>query len=345
MIEQSPQKKNFKVQQWVALVSILLLIVKFAAYYYTGSVAILTDAMESIVNVIAGLIGLYSLYIAAQPRDMNHPYGHGKAEFLSAAVEGVLIGIAGVFILYEAIRKLIMPSSVQNTDIGIALVALTAVVNYAMGSVCITQGKKNHSLALEASGRHLQTDTYSTLAVVVGLILLYFTGFAWVDAVVAILLSLFILYTSYNITRKSVAGIMDEADTHLLTNIISLINNNREKNWVDMHNLRVIKYGSILHVDAHLTLPWYFNVKEAHEEVDRFSGLIKKNYGNTLELFIHSDGCIEGSQCPICIKKDCTSRQQPFTKKIEWTLVNVVENKKHNIHTISENLETDKKHI
>lgn len=337
MVQQNPQKQNLKMQQWVAFVSVLLLIIKFIAYYHTGSVAILTDAMESIVNVIAGFVGLYSLYIAAQPRDMNHPYGHGKAEFLSAAVEGVLIGIAGIFILYEAIRKLVSPSLIQNTDLGIILIAATAIVNYGMGIICVRKGKKNHSLALEASGRHLQMDTYSTLAVVVGLLLLYFSRLAWIDSVVAILLSLFILYTSYHITRKSIAGIMDEADAHLLTVMIALINNNRKDNWVDMHNLRVIKFGSILHVDAHLTLPWYFNVQEAHEEVNDFSDLIRKNYGNTLELFIHSDGCLEGVQCPICIKLDCAVRKKPFVEKIQWALKNTVENKKHNSQTASLN--------
>ena len=329
----TPQLQNLKAQKWVALVSFLLLVIKFTAYYFTASVAILTDAMESIVNVIAGLIGWYSLYIAAQPRDLNHPYGHGKAEFLSSAIEGILIGIAGIFILYEAIYKLILPTPVKKIDLGIMLVAATAIINYILGTVCVAQGKKNRSIALEASGRHLQTDTYSTLAVVAGLIILHFTKFVWIDSIIAIILSIFIIYTSYSITRRSVAGIMDEADISLLAGMIALINKNRRPNWVDMHNLRVIKYGSVLHVDAHLTLPWYFNVKDAHSEVDYFSDLIRRKYGESLELFIHSDGCIEGAQCPICIKNDCDVRKYPFDRKIEWTLENVVNNKKHNAQT------------
>lgn len=326
----SPQAQNLKVQKWVALVSAVLLAVKFIAYFYTSSVAILTDAMESIVNVIAGLVGLYSLYIAAQPRDFNHPYGHGKAEFLSAAIEGILIGLAGIFILYEAIQKLIVPEGVKKIDVGIMLIAATAIINYAMGWVCVAYGRRNKSLALQASGRHLQTDTYSTLAVIMGLVLLHFTNLAWIDSAVAILLSLFILYTSYNITRQSIAGIMDEADEKLLTDMVALVNTHRRHNWVDLHNLRVIQFGSILHVDAHLTVPWYFTVKEAHTEVDILSDLIRNKYGQSLELFIHSDDCIAGPQCPICIKADCTVRKQAFDKKIEWTLENVVKNKKHN---------------
>ena len=325
----TPQAQNLKIQKWVALVSAALLVIKFLAYFLTASVAILTDAMESIVNVIAGLVGLYSLYIVAQPRDFNHPYGHGKAEFLSAATEGILIGLAGLFILYKAIHKLIVPTQVREIDLGIALVAITAIVNYALGRACVRYGRKNNSLALQASGKHLQTDTYSTLAVIVGLALLHITHFGWIDSVVALLLSLFILYTSYNIIRKSVAGMMDEADENLLTDMIALINNRRRHNWVDLHNLRVIQFGSILHVDAHLTVPWYFTVREAHEEIDILSDLIKNKYGPSLELFIHSDGCITGLQCPICLKADCAVRQQPFAQAITWTLENVVDNQKH----------------
>lgn len=333
----SPQLQNLSMQKWVALVSGVLLVIKFIAWYYTSSVAILTDAMESIVNVVAGLVGLYSLYIAARPRDLNHPYGHGKAEFVSAAIEGSLIGVAGIVILYEAVHKLIVPAEVKKTDLGIVLILVTAVANYALGALCVARGRKNKSLALEASGRHLQTDTYSTLAVVAGLVILHITGLNWVDAVVAIILSVFILYTSYNITRRSIAGIMDEADTNLLMEMIRLINAHRRSNWVDLHNLRVIKFGSIFHVDAHLTLPWYFTVKDAHGEVDIFSDIIRKEYGESLELFVHSDGCDEGPQCPICMKPDCPVRKQPFNTKVEWTLTNVLKNKKHNTQSSSLN--------
>lgn len=332
-----PQEQSLRVQKWVALVSILLLTAKFAAYFYTSSVAVLTDAMESIVNVVASLIGLYSLYVAAQPRDYNHPYGHGKAEFLSAAIEGVLIGIAGLIIVYEAIHKLFFPAEIKKADWGIIILGATAFINYAMGIICIKVGKKNKSLALQVSGKHLQTDTYSTFAVIISLVILYFTNLIWIDALVAILLAAYILYTSYKIVRQSVAGIMDEADTNLLKSLIALINANRQTNWVDLHNLRIIKFGSILHVDAHLTLPWYFSVRNAHQEIDNLSAIIRKKYGETLELFIHSDGCDEDYQCPICIKADCAVRKQPFQVKVEWDLANVLKNKRHNTQSSSLN--------
>lgn len=323
-------KQNLKVQKWIAVVSVVLLVVKFVAYYSTFSVSILTDALESIVNVAAGFIGLYSLYIAAKPRDMDHPYGHGKAEFLSAAIEGTLIGSAGAIILYKGVQNLIHPVELQKIDYGIWLVAATAIVNFVMGYYCLRIGKKNGSLALTASGKHLQSDTWSTVGIIAGLVLLYYTGYKWIDSAVAILFAVFIMYTGYKILRHSIAGIMDEADTKLLTRMVTLLNTNRRENWVDLHNLRVIKYGNVLHVDSHLTVPWFLNIHEGHREVDALAALIRKEFGESLELFVHSDGCLPFS-CRICEKENCKARQHDFEQRIEWTLGNISQNKKHEL--------------
>lgn len=307
-----------------------MFLVKTAAYFLTHSVAILTDALESTVNVIAGFIGLYSLYVAAKPRDADHPYGHGKAEFLSAAVEGTLIGVAGVMIIYEAVKKLLHPQPLQKLDYGIILIAFTALANYIMGAYSVRRGKKNNSLALIASGKHLQSDTWSTLGIITGLALIYVTGLTWLDGVVAILFAFILIFTGYNILRRSIAGIMDEADRELLLKMVDLLNKHRRENWIDLHNLRVIKYGGQLHVDCHLTVPWYFNVREAHYEIDELSNLIRQEFGDTLELFVHSDGCLDFS-CSICTKQDCTVRQKPFEQQVPWTLENIPLNKKHQL--------------
>jgi cation diffusion facilitator family transporter len=320
--------QNIRVQKWVAGISVVLLVIKFIAYFTTHSVSILTDALESIVNVAAGAIGLYSLYVAAKPKDRNHPYGHGKAEFLSAAVEGTMIGASGAIILYKAIQHLVNPVPLHQLDFGIWLVASTAIVNFILGFFCVRIGKKNNSLALIASGRHLQSDTVSTGGIIIGLVLLFFTGYTWIDSVVAMLFAVFIVYTGYKILRRSIAGIMDEADEKLLDEMVAVLNNNRPENWVDLHNLRVIKYGSVLHIDCHLTVPWYLNVHEAHKEIDVLAGLIREKYGESLELFVHSDGCLP-FQCHICNKHDCPVRQQEFQHRITWTLENVSSNKKH----------------
>lgn len=312
----------------MAAISVLLLAAKSTAYYFTSSVAILTDALESIVNVAAGFIGLYSLHVAAKPRDADHPYGHGKAEFISAAVEGTMIGIAGVLILYKAVQSLLYPVELRKIDTGIWLVAATAVVNFVVGYYCLRVGKANQSMALVASGKHLQSDTISTVGIIVGLLLLYFTGKTWIDGAVAIVFGLVILWTGYRIVRRSIAGIMDEADKKLLSRMVDLLNANRRQNWIDLHNLRVIKYGSVLHIDCHLTVPWYLNVHEAHNEIDALAELVRKEFGESVEFFVHSDGCLPFS-CRICDKMDCSERKHNFEKKINWTLENISQNKKH----------------
>ena len=323
-------KQNLKLQKIITGVGIVLFLIKVLAWYLTGSVAILTDALESTVNIVAGMIGIYSLFVSAKPKDQDHPYGHGKAEFLSAAVEGTLVGVAGLFIIYEAINSLVHPRVVQKLDYGILLVALTGVINYIMGTICVRAGNRSNSLALIASGKHLQTDTYSTLGIIVGLVLLYIFKQWWIDSIVAILFAFISLFTGYKIVRSSVAGIMDETDTTLMEKMVAMLNSNRRQNWVDLHNLRIIKYGGTLHVDCHLTVPWYLNVLEAHEEIEALSDLVKKEFGETLELFVHSDACMEFS-CRICSKQDCTVRQHPFQKKIEWTMQNISTDNKHHL--------------
>ena len=308
----------------------ILFLTKIIAYQFTHSLAILTDALESVVNVIAGFIGLYSLYVAAKPRDLDHPYGHGKAEFVSAAVEGGLIVAAGIMIIYETVLNFIDEDPIQQLDTGLLLVAITAVMNFIAGAVCLRIGRQNNSLALTASGKHLQVDTYSTLGIIAGLLIMLFTKLYWLDKLIALGMSVVVIYNGYRIIRASLAGIMDEADIQLLKKFIRILNENRPENWVDLHNLRVIKYGSLLHIDCHLTVPWYLNVHEAHHEIDALAGLIEKEFGSSIELFVHTDGCLPTS-CPICIKGDCPVRQHPFTKKLEWTKANVLSNEKHHL--------------
>jgi cation diffusion facilitator family transporter len=328
-------RNNVKLQRWIAIASSTLLIAKFTAYYLTNSVSILTDALESIVNVIAGFIGLYSLHVAAKPKDMDHPYGHGKAEFISAAVEGTLVLTAGLLIVYNAIKNLIYPVEISKIDLGIYLVAGTAIVNWILGAIALRQGRRNNSLALIASGKHLQTDTYSTAAIIVGLILISLTHKLWIDGTVAILFGVFIIYTGYKIIRTSLAGIMDEADMVLLEKMVDITEKNREQNWIDIHNLRVIKYGNVLHVDCHLTVPWYLNINQSHIEIDKLTRLIQKNFGESLELFVHCDGCLY-EQCHICIKNDCPVRQHSFKERIDWTLDNALQNEKHSLKDLQE---------
>jgi cation diffusion facilitator family transporter len=323
-------KYNLKVQKWITALSIVLFLAKVVAYYLTNSLAILTDALESTVNVVAGVIGLYSLYVAAKPSDEEHPYGHGKAEFVSAAVEGTLIVGGGVLILYETSINLLRPTPLGKLDLGLIMVGITAVMNFVAGYICINIAKKNRSLALHASGKHLQTDTYSTLAIIFGLIVMLITKLYWLDKVIAIIMSLFIIFNGYKIIRQSLAGIMDEQDMELLKEMVKNLNLNRRVNWIDLHNLRIIKYGSQLHIDCHLTVPWYLNVHEAHHEIDLLIDFIQKEFGASIEFFVHTDGCLPFS-CRLCDKFTCPVREHPFEHKVEWTLENLLSNQKHRL--------------
>lgn len=323
-------RQNIKVQWLVAVVAIALFGIKIVAWYITQSVAILTDALESSVNVLTGLVGLYSLYLSAKPRDADHPYGHGKVEFLSAALEGIFISVAGGIIIYEAILNLSNPHPIAQLDYGLLLISISAVVNFAVGFAAVKVGKKNNSVALVASGKHLQTDTYTTIGIIVGLIAIMLTDLIWLDSAVAILFACIILYSGFKILRTSIAGIMDEADEKLLKEMVEYLSEERQTNWVDLHNLRIIKYGSVLHFDCHLTVPWYLNVHEAHAEIDILAKKIKQKYGNRIELFVHTDGCLDFS-CPICDKMDCAVRKAPYEKTIKWTVENISSNQKHRL--------------
>ncbi|MBL7829010.1 MAG: cation transporter [Saprospiraceae bacterium] len=323
--------RTVAVQQWVVVVSIALFAIKMLAYYLTNSVAVLTDALESTVNVVTGFTGLFSLKLAAKPRDENHPYGHGKAELISASFEGILILVAGVIIVYESIINLVHPHEVKQLDTGILLVSATAAINYIMGAWCIRVGQKEHSIALTASGKHLQSDTWTTIGIIGGLILLRFTGIAWIDSAVAIVFAMMIIVEGFKIIRQTVAGIMDEADVSLLNQLIEVLNQSKRDNWIDLHNLRIIKYGAILHLDCHLTVPWYFNVNEAHREIDKLDLLIRDNFPQTLEMFVHTDGCMPPGSCTVCPLKDCKERKANFTGRVEWTFENITSNSKHGI--------------
>lgn len=184
-----------KVQQKILLLSFLILVGKFVAYWLTASVGILTDALESIVNVAAGAMSLYALYWSARPKDKSHPFGHGKVELLSASVEGIMISMAGLMIIYEGIKRLFFPVEVQRLDVGILIVAVSGLLNYLMGWYSIRTGKRYASVALVAGGKHLQSDTYSTIGLVAGLLLLYFTHIAWIDSVLALLFGGIIIAT------------------------------------------------------------------------------------------------------------------------------------------------------
>lgn len=311
------------------LLALLLLGIKFGAFFLTNSNAILTDALESIINFLTGGVALYSVYLAAKPKDQDHPYGHGKIEFISSGLEGTLIMVAGVAIIVKSVYNLLYPQPIQQMDVGIVLTLVAGLANYLAGRYLVRRGTQHHSLTIIANGKHLLSDAYSSLGLVLGLGCIYFTQLLWLDSVVAIIFGSFITYTGYGIVRNSISGVMDEADHQLMERIIVVLNQQRRENWIDLHNLRVIKYGSQLHIDGHLTLPWYFNLQESHKEVEMLQEMISQEMGDVVELFVHLDPCLPPNSCRLCTKKDCHVREHDFVARVEWTLANVSDNQKH----------------
>lgn len=324
--------KLITTQRITLLVGVVLLVIKFIAYFLTHSNTILTDALESIVNVVAGGFGLFSLYIAALPKDENHPYGHGKIEFVSAAVEGVLISMAGILILIKSLYNLQYPIPIHDVDTGIWITTVAGLINYLLGFYVEREGQKASSMVLIASGKHLKSDGYSTLGMIVGLAIIFLTNWLWLDSVIAIIFGLIILKTGIDVIKSSMAGIMDEVDYPLVEEIVEILDQNRHSDWIDVHNLRVIKYGTALHIDCHITIPWYFDTRQAHTEVDRLEDLLAANTEKPIEFFIHVDPCIPES-CTICNKEDCPVRQTEWKQNVKWTPENIMLNQKHFLET------------
>ncbi|MBB6371605.1 cation diffusion facilitator family transporter [Chryseobacterium shigense] len=315
-------------QKLIAVFGLILFIGKIIAWKLTNSDAVFSDAMESIVNVISAFMGLYSLHLAAKPKDEDHPYGHGKVEFVTSGIEGALIAIAGIMIIYEGVNSLVVGKTLAQLDLGIWIIAATAVVNYLLGYISIKKGKAENSLVLVSSGKHLQSDTITTLGVVISLVIVYFTKIYWLDSVVALIFGLYIIYVGYRIVRKSLSGIMDEQDPDLLNQIIRILEENRRIEWIDVHNMKIQQFGANLHIDAHITLPWYYSLREAHNEMEKMIILLAKNTKRSVEFNFHMDDCKTVS-CPVCQIKDCPVREKDFIKRVEWTPENVTSVDKH----------------
>lgn len=326
------QNAQFKIKtmKMVLIISIVLLVVKFYAYAITHSNSILTDALESIVNVLASSFALFSLFYALKPKDEDHPYGHGKMEFLSAGFEGGMILLAGIAMVIKGIVAFFTKEEVHQADVGAYLSAFAGLVNFILGKYLIKHGNSFNSSLMIAEGKHLISDTVSSIGLIVGLLIIYFTGYFWIDYVIAVLLGGYITLTGIKLVKESLVNLLDKADYSKLENIVELLQKHRREKWIDMHNLRVLKYGSHLHVDCHITLPWYETLEQTHNEVDLVEKLVKANVETDIEFFIHADPCLPTS-CPICTVKECAHRQAKYVKTLQWTINNVLPDKKHSV--------------
>lgn len=320
---------NLRTQSVAVVVGLLLFAIKLIAWIVTGSNAILSDTFESVINVLAGVLALYSIYYASRPRDANHLYGHGKMEFISSGIEGMLIIGAGLLIIGKAIYNLIEPQEIQELGLGILLTTGAGLVNFVLALALIKQGKKSHSAAMVADGKHLLSDAYSTVGMLLGLVVIWLTGEVWLDNAIALAFGLLLVRIGYKVIRSAMAGILDETDQKLVEQIIEALEKHRQPDWIDVHNLRIIKFGSALHIDCHMTLPWFYTVEQGHDIVESIEKMVNRETQRQVEFFIHVDPCRPHS-CQICSKQDCEVRQHPFEQKLPWTLEKVLGENRHN---------------
>lgn len=304
------------------------MLAKFVAYFITNSNAILTDAAESIVNVIASAFAFYSIYLTTLPKDENHPYGHGKVEFFSAFVEGVLIGVAGLIIIFKSSYDLFYPKEIKQLFDGAIIISATGIVNLIVSFYLIRTGKRYQSLTLEADGKHLLTDSISSAGLVVGIFVIYYTQMLWLDSAISIALGCYIVFNGYKLTRRSVGGLMDESNIELVKDIVVILQDNRQHSWIDIHNLRAQQYGADLHIDCHVTLPYYFDLNTVHQEISNIDKTINVSGSYQTELFIHADPCLPAC-CNYCKMPNCGVRQEEFKGEIVWNMENVTKNQKH----------------
>ena len=301
------------------VVSIVLFGVKFVGWIVTGSTAFLSDALESVVNIVAALFTLVSLVVSARPADESHPYGHGKIEFLSSAFEGGLISFAALLIVYQAVQALLFGAAIREIDVGLALLAAAGIGNAVLGGYLLRTGRRERSPALEADGAHVLTDFWTTAGVLVGLVLVRITGIEAIDPLVAAGLGVNLAVVGARLVRGAVGGLLDESDRGLLTRIAEAVDRARMPGVVAIHRLRAIRVGGAVHVDAHLVVPRFWQVSAAHELAARFEEEVVRGVEGEAEHAFHLDPC-RSFYCAGCPLEPCPVRADPFAGRTPVTL-------------------------
>jgi cation diffusion facilitator family transporter len=299
------------------VVGLLLMGFKFLTYELTHSSAVLSDALESIINVVASAFAGLSIWMAAKPPDPEHPYGHGKIEYFSAGFEGALIiGAAGA-IFYTGIRQVLHPSSLPHLQQGVVILLGASVINLLLGIFLIRIGRRTESIALIADGNHILTDVYTSAGVIVGLGLVYVSGWAWLDGAVACLVGANIVITGGRLIYHSYSRLMDASDPELLDRITGMLQQYRRPGWVDIHQLRAWRAGSFIHIDLHLVLPIDVSLHDAHHEAKILEQTLIAQFHGNASVLVHMDPC-EAENCPVCNRLDCDSREHRHAGDAVW---------------------------
>jgi cation diffusion facilitator family transporter len=324
--------KPVRLQFWILLAGFLLMGLKLFAWYSTGSVAILSDALESMVNISAGAFALFSLWLASRPSDKEHPYGHGKIEFISALIEGTLVLLAAVGIVVKSISALLHPEPLQALNLGVMITLFCGLVHGILAWILRREARKFRSQTLYAESGHLFSDALSSAALALGLGLMFLYPKPWLDPVISLVFAAYIAFIGIRLIRKSLGGIMDEADPEVLEEVKNICVKARKEEIIDIHNLRVIRYGADIHIDAHVTLPWYWDIQKGHDELELLGNEFRAAFSSSVEVFLHADPCLPSS-CKLCELKDCAVRSFPFEHKVEWGLEALCKNKRHNLNS------------
>jgi cation diffusion facilitator family transporter len=297
-------------------VGIIMFAAKISAYIITGSSAIFSDAAESVVHIFATGMALYSIFLSNKPADESHFYGHGNVEYFSAGIEGFLIIVAAVVIIFESAKDLILGVELKKMDVGLYVITAAGIINMILGLFLIRTGKKTGSLTLVADGKHVLTDSYTSIGVMIGIILVIITGIQIIDPIFAIFVAANILVTGYKLIRQSIGGLMNETDISILKNITDKLLSIRKEYWIDLHQLRFWTSGDRIFIDFHLIVPFYFTVKQSHDEEDFIKTELQKEFPNA-DLKIHFDYCWD-ELCKLCQYQACTHRTELFSRKVDW---------------------------
>lgn len=297
-------------------VGLAMFIFKVAAYIITGSAAIFSDAAESVVHVMATGMALFSIILSAKPPDESHPYGHGNVEYFSAGIEGLLILVAAIFIIYESTISIINGPQLQKLGVGAIIITIASTVNLWLGTYLIRTGRKTNSLTLVADGKHVLTDSITSFGVIAAVVIVLITDIVILDPVIAIIIALNILYTGWKLIREAIGGLMNEANPELLKKVCDKIVSLKKNYWIDIHELRFWESGDKLFLDFHLILPYYFNIKQTHQEENELEAELRNSFPNT-ELKIHLDFCVP-ELCKYCNYSDCEVRTEIKSKSFIW---------------------------
>lgn len=273
---------------WISIAAAVATItLKAGAYYLTGSVGLLSDAIESFVNLAGAVMALFMLIIAARPADDDHVYGHSKAEYFASVTEGILILGAAIGIITTAVQRLLNPQAIEQLGLGLAVSIAASVVNFVVARILLKAGKERQSISLEADAHHLMTDVWTSVGVIGGVAIAGLTGWNLLDPIVAIVVALNIIWTGYQLVRRSVSGLMDEAlPVHEQTVIQKVMAKYKEKG-VNFHALRTRQAAARRFMSVHVLVPGEWTVHDAHHIAEDFENDVRSALGGVITVFTH----------------------------------------------------------